>query len=150
MKAQIVKGKHALSVVRKFFPNVKKVEDSKHRLTVDVHQTDVNAAKRFAHAECAMAVACQKKEQADGVIISIGSAYVIKGNTARRYAVPASVAREVVSFDRHNEFVPGSYHLAPPAPSNRIGYTRPTGGPNNKKRGPVKRHFTQNVRTILK
>ena len=144
-------GAHSLNIVRKFFGNkVTEVVDADDPITVEVTARDVSTSKRKAHAECAMAVACKRSKNVDGVLISTTSAYLIKGNTAVRYAVPPSVAREVVVFDRGSDFMPGEYSLVPVSGTNRIGETRSTGRTTGGHRRPqVRHHMTQNVRAVL-
>jgi hypothetical protein len=48
-------------------------------------------------------------------------AWIIKGNLAVKYEVPESVAREIVSFDRHHDFRPGEYQLSAVPNSCRMG-----------------------------
>lgn len=111
----------ALNTVKKFFPNVKVVNDATTNAYVEVTETDVKNSKVKKHNNCAMAVACKRKFHLDGVIISKSVAYLIKGNKARRFKVPGSVAREVVSFDRGAGFSPGKFHLQAPPPQDKMG-----------------------------
>src|ERR1700734_609460 len=74
----------ALSIVKEFFPNALTVKDAKEPITVQVTKGDNNSAKVRDHKACAMAVACKRAEHADGVIVSVMTAYVIKGTTATR------------------------------------------------------------------
>lgn len=143
-------GSIALHTVQKFFPQVKHVQDADDNLQVHVSAKDNNGRLKN-HAECALAVACKRKEKADGVIISVKTAYVVKGKLAIRYRVGEAVSREVVSFDRKGGFEPGNYTLSKPSPSNRLGH--PITGPRTttiKRRRPAFRHETENVRTSLR
>ncbi len=139
----------ALRIVRKYHPNVTRVVDAKKPISITVTNEDDKRSKSKDHKECALATACQRQEHADGAIISVRSAYVIKGNTAIRYRVPSSVSREVVSFDRKGGFSTGTYQLTNYGPNDAIGKVRP-GGPqsNNPPQKPV-RHTTTNIRTSL-
>lgn len=98
-----------------------------------------------------MAVACKRKMHADGVIVSMETAYVIKGNKAVRYRVPPSVQREIVSFDREAGFAAGEYMLATTLPCNRLGESEPDRGPHLRTNGkaPKFRHMTTGIRTVL-
>jgi len=141
----------ALSIVKEFFPNVLTVKDAKEPITVQVTKGDNNSAKVRDHKACAMAVACKRAEHADGVIVSVMTAYVIKGTTATRYHLPNSVSREVVSFDRHAGFAPGEYQMSPPSPTARMGAIS---GGNNHANPPTgkkqpKKHKTVGIRTVL-
>lgn len=142
---------NAINIVRKFFPDVQQVVDATRAISVDVTKRDSESATVRNHKGCAMAVACKRKQKADGVIISVGTAYVIKGKTAIRFKVPESVSREVVSFDRHGGFSPGEYNLRPPRSSEKLGSypaTRSRGGRSSRPTNP-KKHHTKDIRTVL-
>jgi len=102
----------ALQVVRKFFPNVKSVKDATKNAIIEVTKADETNSKKKSHKTCAMAVACKRKFKLDGVIISVNRAYMVKGTQARRFVLPPSVQKEVVSFDRGGGFEPGDYELS--------------------------------------
>ena|SRR5579863_4573141 len=141
----------ALKIVQEYFPGVLSVKDAKEPIIVQVTKQDNNSAKVRDHKACAMAVACKRAEHADGVIVSVMTAYVIKGTTATRYHLPESVSREVVSFDRDAGFQPGEYTMIPPCATSRLGAI--TGG-NNPERGKTgkkarKHHKTVGIRTVL-
>ncbi len=140
----------ALNTVKKFFPKVKRVVDSKSNALIEVTQQDANSKDVKNHSKCAMAVACKRKFHLDGVIISRSVAYLIKGNKARRFKLPPSVSREVVSFDRGSGFAPGKYSLS------KVNESIKLGTPSHKqkiKNRIVKekrfRHLTSNVRSVL-
>ena len=140
----------ALSIIQKNFPEVKKVVDSKKGLTIEVTGRDVSSSKRKKHSECAMAVACKRALNLDGVIISMSKAYLIKDGTATRFDVPASIRTEVVSFDRGSGFETGEYELKKPhhdLKSFHIGGQRKTA--TGKGKAHSKKHVTKNVRAIL-
>ena len=109
--------------IRRLFPKVKKAFDSAVPIEVDVKSEDCREARRLDPTECALARAAKRELKADGVVIGISTSYVIKGDRAVRFATPESVRREIVSFDRHQDFAPGNYHLPPKSPSNRLGET---------------------------
>lgn len=143
-----------LHTVQKFFPNVKSVVDAKTNASIDVTDADVKASKIKSHKQCAMAVACKRKFNLDGVIISKSVAYLIKGNKARRFKVPESVAREVVSFDRGAGFSSGRYALQAVPISSRMDRPSRSKKVGGKKTGEsiTKRfyHKTDNVRAELR
>jgi len=114
---RITSGVRALDLVRKFAPNVTQVRDAKQRIEIEVTPNHARNPNIKQHGHCVMAEACKERMKADHVIVSRHTAYVVKGDKAVRYAVPESVTREVVSFDRHAGFQPGHYHLAPVSPS---------------------------------
>ncbi len=143
----------ALSSVRKFFPQVEEVEDANEPLEIEVTDIDVKKSKRKNHIECAMAVACKREKHADGVIISLNRAYIIKGKKAVRYSIPESVRREVVSFDRSAIFAAGEYRLIPTDKAHRLGASGDggkVGGKNKNNQGKRRKpHVTEGIRTVL-
>ena len=143
----------ALSVVRKFFPQVRRVTDASRNAAIEVTAEDAKSPGKKDHVHCAMAVACKRKFHLDGVIISRSVAYLIKGKNARRFKLNDSVAREVVSFDRGAGFSPGKYELSKISPVNKMGLgVRPKRPKDNAKRDGVPkrfRHVTTRVRSVL-
>jgi|SRR5580692_5256658 hypothetical protein len=138
----------ALIIVKRYFPQVEKVEDGESPLNIEVTANDSNSAAVRSHASCAMAVASKRKTKADGVIISLSVAYVIKGKKAIRYRVPNSVQREIVSFDREAGFAPGDYTLKTFPQSLRLGSHKPK-GPHKVAGRKIKFHYTTGIRTDL-
>jgi hypothetical protein len=138
----------ALSIVQAYFPNVTSVADATKNLRVRVSKQDNQSAKVKNHKACAMAVATKRQEHADGVIVSMSSAYVVKGTKAVRYRLPQSVTREVVSFDRKAGFDPGDYHMASPDPSHKIGATH-EGRTQTTSQQKSPKHTTGGVRAVL-
>jgi hypothetical protein len=140
----------ALQVVQKFFPEVTEVEDAKKNQLIEVTKRDESVANKKSHKTCAMAVACKRKFDLDGVVISVGRAYLVKGNKARRFMLPPSVSREVVFFDRDGGFEPGEYELSAVSPTLRLGHAVRNGkggGRGNYERRHV--HKTGGIRTAL-
>lgn len=133
--------------LRRLFPNVDEVIDATRTVRVTVFQRDCSEGKKMQPSECALAKATKRQYHADGAVIGLTSSYIIRGKKALRFATPESVAREVVSFDRHSDFAPGEYHLAPKPPSSRLGI-----GPSNTRSGSrsVKRitHTSVRVREL--
>lgn len=146
-------GSMSLKTVQKYFPEVKKVVDAKSNIRVEVTHKDDIAATRKAHKGCAMAVACKRSMKLDGVIISIKTAYMIRGDKAIRFSLPERVSREVVSFDRGSGFDTGIYELVKPSPANRLGSPHNSEGRSGAATytGKVKKHkvLTRNIRTVL-
>jgi hypothetical protein len=138
----------SLSIVQKHFPNVVRVKEAKANVVVEVGKKDVTESKRKDHEGCAMAVACKRKFKLDGVLIATSSAYLIKGETATRFRVPPSVAREVVSFDRGAGFEEGTYRLSKPCNPPDSGGT-PNRANEGKGKAKGQLHKTTNVRAIL-
>jgi len=99
----------SLAIVKKFFPNVSTVSDAKKTVRVEVTKKDSNSSTVKNHKGCAMAVACKRTFDLSGVVISRDRAYLVTGEKAVRYALPESVSREVVSFDRNAGFAEGTH-----------------------------------------
>lgn len=108
----------ALSIVQKYHPNVRRVVDAKRSIEVTVTAEDCRSAKKGEPSQCAMARAFSR--EFDGAVISKAVSYLVKGKTAYRYITPQSVVREIVSFDRHQDFAPGDYGLRSPSESNSL------------------------------
>lgn len=140
----------ALSVVRKFFPNVTVIRDAEKCAEIEVTAADGKNGERKSHKECAMAVACKRTFDLDGVLISVKTAYLIKGTVAKRYSLPESVSREVVSFDRKGGFAPGSYSLSKVPDSRKLG-VKPAGKKHGERAGSHKEfiHHTAGIRVVL-
>lgn len=137
------------SKLKKLFPQVRKVEDAKDGVMIEVTKEDAKTSKRYKHSECAMAVACKRKFEVDGVLIARSISYLVKGDTAIRFNTPESVSREVTSFDRGAGFEPGVYHLA--KPQNKIEWVNKGGNKPKTGKGkkPKYHHFTENIREVL-
>jgi hypothetical protein len=98
--------------VRAHFPEAKTVSDANDSISIHVAPRDQKRATAQDPSACAMARACQRETKADGAWIGIGVSYILTGTHLTRYITPQSVAREIVSFDRHQDFAPGDYYLA--------------------------------------
>jgi hypothetical protein len=70
------KTKSALSIVRKFYPNVNKVVDATEGKNISVTKRDCNAQGKD-HNGCALAKAIQRG--GDGAIVSLTIAYIVEG-----------------------------------------------------------------------
>ena len=139
-----------LKIVQRFFPKVEEVVDATRSQLIDVSAADAQSTGIKSHDNCAMAMACKRKFHLDGVIISRTKAYLVKGKRARRFQVPLSVAREIVSFDRGGGFAPGRYTLSVVGKYHKIG--KVSGGHSGKTGNgkPKKfRHITAKIRTVL-
>ena len=107
--------------VRRLFPNVTQAFDADKPVEISVKPRDCKESEKLNPAECALARAAKSEMKADGAIIGMSTSYIIRGNTAVRFATPESVQREIVSFDRHGDFEPGEYYLNPKPTSSRLG-----------------------------
>jgi hypothetical protein len=140
----------ALKIVQKFYQNVTAVKDATKSLEIQVESKDVKSSSVRNHKECALAHACKRLQDVDGVIMSVSTAYIIKGDIAYRYQVPETASREIVSFDRDAGFMPGTYQLVKPYPTNRIGAERRSTKPKKRTRASlVRRHVTEGIRANL-
>lgn len=143
---------NALLRVQKLFPHVTNMVDANSDIDIRVTKSDTQTKAVKNHSECALAHACRRSFQADGAMINVTSAYIIKGNTATRYKLPESISREIVSFDREAAFEPGDYHLHTPPPSARLGAPNRSGTKNGYTKGAGKQvqpyHLTENVRRV--
>lgn len=133
--------------VQRMFPQVTEVVDAKRARRIEVAASDLKRATVKSHKACAMAVACKRKLSLDGVIMGRKTAYLIRGKKATRYAVPESVAREIIAFDRGATFEPGIYRLVPHA--RPLG-TEKADGPRLSVGTPRRyMHTTTGVRALL-
>lgn len=145
----------ALNMVRKQFPQVKKVVDADKGVRVTVTKRDSNEGRKKSPENCALAKACVREMKADGAIINVAFSYVIKGEVATRYQTSAGIAREITSFDRHQDFAPGDdYLLSAITPCKRLGAERRTGraGSHTPKKThlAVHKHQTSDIRVKSK
>lgn len=138
--------------LKRKFPQVKEIHDATKAVEIPVNRQDCKIARKQDPTECALAKAAKRELKVDGVIIGISTSYLIKDDKAIRFDTPESVRREIVSFDRHQDFEPGEYHLMPKAPTKRLGRIEKrrnrAGGKNkNDKR---KYHHSARVRIVEK
>lgn len=142
----------ALRMINSFFGKVAKVVDADKQMVVNVTRADIEKSHMKNHKTCALAVCCQRSFHADGVIIGLTTAYIIKGNTAYRFKLTGTISREITSFDRGAGYDEGEYLLVPPPPSSRLGAGRPSVAPGGATTGKGPKHFrhiTGRVRTTL-
>jgi hypothetical protein len=151
MKKTKQTNQRVLKMINSFFGQVAKVVDADKQMVVNVTTEDVAKSNIKNHKTCALAVCCQRSFKADGVIIGLTTAYIIKGNTAYRFKLPGSIGREITSFDRGAGYDAGEYLLVRPSPSARLGVPRES-GPSGAHTGKGPKHFrhvTGRVRTTL-
>lgn len=139
-----------LKRIQKDFPTVTKVIDARKSIVVEVNSKDVKTSKKKDVNNCAMAQACKRQGLADGAIIGIGYSYLIRKNKAIRFKTSQGVAREIVSFDRHQDFATGKdYLLSKVSQLNRL--TNKNSKPSGKKKNYtpiVHKHRTTNIRIL--
>ncbi len=145
-------NKAALHQIRKQFPSVTKVRDSKRTIEVSVIPEDSVKGRKKDPQTCALARACVRANVADAAIIGLAFSWLIKGNTATRYKTSVGVGREITSFDRHHDFAVGrDYKLSKVSKSNRLGkvYKPAPRSPHATSRPATQKyHHTANVRII--
>lgn len=138
----------ALQIVQKFYPEVTRVSDAAKPMTIQVTRRDIKKSTVQTHNSCAIASACKREKQVDGVIVAVRIAYMIYGKKATRYSIPESLAREIVAFDRNGDFAPGEYRLG--KPEKKLGDPAARGSETRKKKGKkvVYRHLTNAIRAL--
>jgi hypothetical protein len=141
----------ALSMVKKQFPQVEEVVDATEGVRVRVQKRDSHEGRKKQPNDCALARACRREMKADGAIINVAFSYVIKGKTATRYMTSTAVAREITSFDRHQDFAAGDdYLLSKVPPAARLGIEKRRGrsGSHTPKKShlAVHQHKTEDIR----
>ncbi len=145
-------NKAALYQIRKQFPSVTKVRDSKRTIEVSVIPEDSVKGRKKDPQTCALARACVRTNVADAAVIGLSFSWLIKGNTATRYKTSVGVGREITSFDRHQDFASGrDYKLSKVSKSNRLGKTHhqsPRSPHYGSRKQTQKYHHTANVRII--
>lgn len=148
MKSQI-QNNRALYRLRRHFPQVNKIKEATRPLLISVTTEDSQSATKKDPSGCALARACVRQQVADSAIIGIAYSWLIKGKTATRYRTSATVAREITSFDRHQDFAAGkSYRLCAIQPSARMGNKKclKKGATNGRRPEPLAVHKTANIR----
>lgn len=128
MTTRAKKERKNRSFLHRHFPQVTEIVDATKAVRVTVGIEDNIKGKKNQPTECAMARAMRRDFNADGIIIGLSRSYIIKGKKAIRYQTTDTVAREIVSFDRHQDFAPGTYALSPISPSTRHGGGRASSG----------------------
>ncbi len=135
------------SFLRRHFPGVEEVVDATKAVKVIVGKRDNRRGKKGQPTECAMARAMKREFNADGVIIGLSRSYIVKGKKAIRFQTTDTVAREIVSFDRHQDFAPGIYSLSPISPSTSHPSGKNSGAGTHPNR--IVHKHTARVRTLL-
>ncbi len=140
-------GRNALKIVQEYFPKVEEVTDARRPVMVEVGPNDGRKVGRKNHRECAMAVACKRAMDIDGMIVSSSTAYAVKGKKAVRFQLPQYLAKEIVSFDRGGTFAPGLYELK--KPEHRLGRRGGKSDSRPRKRKIRRNHITADIRVHL-
>lgn len=139
--------------LRNHFPEVNRVADSSRPVQLEVTAADCKRGARGEADSCAMARACKRELKCDGVLIWRSTAWVVTGDTAVKYSVPASLSREIAIFDRGAEFMPGVYGLSKVPKSASVSDAARARRSGNKIRGKkpgarpmLKYHRTDGIR----
>lgn len=135
--------------VKQLFPQVTSAVDADKPIEVSVGAKDCKNATKQSPSDCALARAAKRELHADAVIIGMSSSYVIKDNVAVRFSTPESVRREIVSFDRHQDFAPGDYYLTPKPPTAKLGSGSYRTTKNHGKNKKAKRKIHQSARVRI-
>jgi len=143
---------HILAEIQKKYPSVARMVDGKSNVTIEVTNTDFKSAKRSDYQKCALANACKRALNPEGVVATRSTIYIIRGGKAVRYILPATLSREITSFDRGGFFAPGLYQLKKPWAGNKLKNNYPPQktkevGARGKKAS--LRHVTTGIRAIL-
>lgn len=133
------------------------IMDATRKVTIHIKPLDVKRGKSGKEDECAAARACLHDLGATEARVHVARTYVQLpaklarkyGNAPRtrgpvwvRFATPAALRTEIVTFDRAAKFEPGDYTLPPP--SHRTTGKR-QGGKKIVKRGSYKRPSPRHV-----
>jgi hypothetical protein len=111
--------------------NGTQVKDATKKIVLTITPQDVKSGAKKNANSCAAANALCRQEGCEAAKVHMSRAYIKKGKTWYRFAVPTALKNEVLAFDRGGAFEPGDYILAPVQPSVRIGAPR-THGPKRK------------------
>ena len=123
----------------------RKVVDANKDIVVHVEKADIDGSKLKSPSNCAAARAGKRAWHKD-VRVFIARAYVRTGNHWTRYLTPATLSRELVSFDRGSAFVPGDYLFKAPCETARLGSDRGLSTRSKTRKKGTPKHFTENVR----
>lgn len=120
--------------------------------TIEIHITprDILHAKRKQPASCAAAkCAVRTIDHVSDARIHLHCAYLLIGNTWRRYRTSLALRTELIAFDRGGKFMPGLYLLGAVPLSQRAN--RKSGSSKNKNRpGKSPRRLTVHYATDVR
>lgn len=117
----INKSKRIPHSIKRLYPNVTQIIDAKHSIKIHVNEKDCKNGEPMHSNECALAKALKREYKVDAAIVGLGASYIIKGNKATRFHTPTRIQREIVSFDRNQDFAEGDYVLIPKPKSLKFG-----------------------------
>lgn len=93
------------------------IEDGRDRVLVTVTATDVLKAKKADSKDCALSRATMRLPNVNAAYFFRSTAFIEYPDRIVRFALPPSVQKEIVSFDRSQIMAPGVYQLTPIAPN---------------------------------
>src|ERR1700739_1595040 len=91
----------------------KPVVDADKPVTVHITPEDCARGSKKDPEKCAVALALRRITDCDESRVHLGCTYLRFGNRWLRYATPASLKAEIISFDRGGGFYPGDFRLHP-------------------------------------
>jgi hypothetical protein len=109
------------------------VKDATEKIVLHITAADVKAGAKKNADSCAAAKALCREGHCEAAKVHMSRAYIKKGKTWVRYAVPPALRNEVLAFDRGGTFEPGEYQLYPIQPSVRLGAQKARGANNTKR-----------------
>src|SRR4029079_17225927 len=92
------------------------IQDGAERVLVTVTATDVIKAKKADSKHCALSRATMRLPNVNAAYFFRSTAFIEYPDRIVRFSLPASVQKEIVSFDRAQIMAPGVYQLTPVAP----------------------------------
>lgn len=129
-----------------------KLEDATKPIVIELLDTDIIKGHKKSHRECIFACAAKRLDGVRAAYFYLSTAWLEYDKKAVRYLLPASVQKEIVSFDRSGVTKPGFYQLSSVHASQRSGYNRGLRKPNRKSKSKSRRlrHRTEDVRSVGK
>lgn len=97
-----------------------KLEDATRPIVVGVAVDDIVKSRTKNSKCCAFARAAQREPGVRAAYFFRSTAFLEFADRMVRYALPSSVQKEIVSFDRAGIMAPGEYQLNAPSPSRSV------------------------------
>jgi hypothetical protein len=107
-----------------------------------ITREDVRSGAKKNANSCAAANALCRQHHCEAAKVHMARAYIKKGKTWVRYAVPPALRSEVLAFDRGGAFAPGEYTLVPVTATCRLGAQKARGANYTVR----KSHKNKNIR----
>jgi hypothetical protein len=129
------------------------VKDATKKIVLTITPQDVKSGAKKNANSCAAANALCRQEGCEAAKVHMSRAYIKKGKTWYRFAVPLALKNEVLAFDRGGTFEPGEYVLTPLQPSVRLGADKRDRPLPHQSKGKIKRkrpyHVVSGVRARM-